>query len=437
MAGLSEQRIGQPIAEHARAHGGCGAVEHGQQRALAIAVAQRASELQAAARRLVDFQPVGGRVMLQSIDVGQRAFLRFDQILEHRAGRPDRRGRLAVEAEPLERQGAKMPGQRLVGRLRGEGPGRPAGDQNPPGRSGDLPAAVVGQQAFGRSDPGQLVGQPIGRKASGLKAARGKIDPGDAGHPATPGRVTVGRRIGRGRHHGGQVVAGPWVEQGIVGDRAGTDDTGQLAFDQPFGLFGVFDLFANGGPQSGGDQLAQVAFQLVIGKAGHRNGVGPLFAAGQRQVEHPGGRLGVVVKHLIEIPHAKQQDRVRAGRLGIQVLLHHRGGHGEARNSERGTRTEKGGSGPNLAVEVVRTAHAIKTGELARSGPASTAGASLEIPEPDDRQTRRSGRINNRGTQSGLVSQLRVPRSQFSSSLPSTHKHSLKDFACRLAVIRR
>ena len=37
--------------------------------------------------------------------------------------------------------------------------------------------------------------------------------------------------------------------------------------------FGVFDLVADGNPQTGGDQLSQVAFQLVIGKAGHGSAV--------------------------------------------------------------------------------------------------------------------------------------------------------------------
>ena len=50
------QRIGQPIGQQPRAHRRGRAIEHGQQRAFAAALAQRAGDLQAAARRFVDFQ---------------------------------------------------------------------------------------------------------------------------------------------------------------------------------------------------------------------------------------------------------------------------------------------------------------------------------------------------------------------------------------------
>ena len=57
---------------------------------------------------------------------------------------------------------------------------------------------------------------------------------------------------------------------------------------------------------------------------------GALLAAGQREVQHAGGRLGVVVEHLVEVAHAKQQQRVGTRPLRFLILLHH-GGYDSSR----------------------------------------------------------------------------------------------------------
>ena len=44
------------------------------------------------------------------------------------------------------------------------------------------------------------------------------------------------------------------------------------------------------------------------------------------EAEHAGGGLGVVEEQLVEVAHAEQQQRIAGGRLGLVVLLHHRGG---------------------------------------------------------------------------------------------------------------
>ena len=120
------------------------------------------------------------------------------------------------------------------------------------------------------------------------------------------------------------------IQQGVVGDGAGRDDPRHFALHQPLGQLGVFHLFADGRPEARGDQLAQVAFQLMVGEAGHGDGVVALVAAGQGQVEHAGGGLGVVVEHLVEVAHAEQQQGVGARPLRLLVLLHHGGGgHGQ------------------------------------------------------------------------------------------------------------
>jgi len=47
-------------------------------------------------------------------------------------------------------------------------------------------------------------------------------------------------------------------------------------------------------------------------------------AAGQRDAEQLGGALGVVEEHLVEVAHAKEQDRVLVPRLDFAVLQHER-----------------------------------------------------------------------------------------------------------------
>src|SRR5258708_3202805 len=46
-------------------------------------------------------------------------------------------------------------------------------------------------------------------------------------------------------------------------------------------------------------------------------------ARGEREVEQARGALGVVVKHLVEIAHAVEEQHVGVLRLDAQVLLHH------------------------------------------------------------------------------------------------------------------
>lgn len=72
------------------------------------------------------------------------------------------------------------------------------------------------------------------------------------------------------------------------------------------------------------DQLADVVFRRVVGNAGHGNlaALAPL-AGGQGEVEDPGGGLGVIEKHLVEITQAEEKDFLFVDALHVQVLLHH------------------------------------------------------------------------------------------------------------------
>ena len=88
-----DQRVGQPVGQEPRAHGGDGAVQHGQQRAVAAALADGPRDLQAAAAGFVDLQGRGAAIGLQAIDVLQRGLLRLVEIIDHARPRPAGPGR--------------------------------------------------------------------------------------------------------------------------------------------------------------------------------------------------------------------------------------------------------------------------------------------------------------------------------------------------------
>src|SRR5262245_51277645 len=68
-------------------------------------------------------------------------------------------------------------------------------------------------------------------------------------------------------------------------------------------------------------QLVQVGFELMVRKTGHRQRPVP---RGQRQTEQLVGGFRVVTKHLIEIPHAEEEQHVWMPLLGRTVLVHER-----------------------------------------------------------------------------------------------------------------
>ncbi len=61
-----------------------------------------------------------------------------------------------------------------------------------------------------------------------------------------------------------------------------------------------------------------VARRYVRFRAGEGHAVAP---AGERDGEDPGGDLGVVVEHLVEVAHAEKQDLVAVARFDLAVLL--------------------------------------------------------------------------------------------------------------------
>ncbi len=109
--GQFSQWIGHPIGQQPRAHRGLRAVQDRQQRSIAPAFAQCLGDLQAAARRFVDFQSRASVIRQEPIEMCQRGLLCFGEIIENGAGGSQRRGiESFVETEAFERGRAEVLG---------------------------------------------------------------------------------------------------------------------------------------------------------------------------------------------------------------------------------------------------------------------------------------------------------------------------------------
>ena len=184
-------------------------------------------------------------------------------------------------------------------------------------------AAPDAHDELPRLEDGDLVGQrlqAVGAVVFGrAELARGQIqqrhaEPGDAG----------GRRVlWRDRHQERRLAR---IQEAGVREGAGRDDAHDLALDEALGLPRVFDLIADRDAESLLHEARDVGVDGVVGDAAHRNAaaVGVLRTRRQRDLEGTRGHERVLIEHLVEIPHAEQQDRIAILLLGVQILPHRR-----------------------------------------------------------------------------------------------------------------
>ncbi len=316
--GAVRQRRGDPVGQQAGAHGVRGPVDHGQQRAFAASVAERPGDFQAAASRFVDLQELAYSVGNQPVEVVEGRALRFQQVVQDGARGAHGGGVSGRESESFQAVGFKELGQAGLGRLMGKRPGGTTCDHAVARQVVRQRRCLFGQQAFTGTDPHQLVAQLANGKHGGEEPACGKVGPGQSRFRLALFRP--GHTVG----DGGQEVALARIEQCVVGQRARRDDAGDLAFHQALGQLRIFDLFADRGPITGGDDLAQVAVQLMMGESGHGNRILPFVATGQSQAQLARGGLRVLEEQFVEVPHPEQEQRIATRLLRVLVLLHHR-----------------------------------------------------------------------------------------------------------------
>ena len=186
----------------------------------------------------------------------------------------------------------------------------------------DRVAVAPLQDQLGRLESADLFGELVQRELARLELAGGCVD-------VCEPHGLAGRRDGGGEDDGGEEIV-LFLVQDAVGERhAGRDDLDDVALHDAFREPGVFELLADGDPVPGLQELRKVGFKGMMRKARQRDlSRGAVSAPGERDSQDAGGRDGVLLERLEEIPHPEQQDGVRIARFDLRVLLHQGGGHG-------------------------------------------------------------------------------------------------------------
>ena len=131
-------------------------------------------------------------------------------------------------------------------------------------------------------------------------------------------------RLLRGEDGGREIVT--LLLESRVLEGSGTNDPGDLAADE-LSRLDLAHLLAQRDAAPGGQQFLHVAARGVIRNAAHRH----LTALRQGDVQDRRGLLGIVEKHLVEVPEPeKQEGPWRTVTPQGVILLHHRccfGGH--------------------------------------------------------------------------------------------------------------
>ena len=309
-----DQRLLDPRAQQAAAHGRGRLVHQRQQASLALAAADGLGQFQVAAGVAVQQHRLCALIDAQPGDVLQGVLLRVSEVAHQRARRAGRRfvflaqaqgGQVAqveVTAEGLGGVGQLIPRAGLLG------------------GAGDFPAHALAQlhhvadDDLHRRDAGQLVRQGIRgiRHLMHEELARGHVREGQT-------------RPIRREAHGEQEVVRLLVQHGAFDHRAGGDDAGDAPLHQALGQRGILHLLADGDLVALGDEPLHIGIHGMMGHAAHgRALLKAAVAPGQRQLQLAGHESRVIEEHLIKVAQAEKEDAVLVLRLHLQILLHHR-----------------------------------------------------------------------------------------------------------------
>ena len=313
------ERLFDPAAEHPLAHGGAGLVQHPEQGAPLLATAQRLGQFQIGPRDRR--QPHELRLVVA--DDGLQAFDALDlsivQIFQQRRhGKADialfvdagLRGPVAAELI-FQRDGHKA---RRIALLFDKFDG----------------ALHIFLQVGGQLPAVEGVG--VHQHLTGVVAAQlGDDSRDDLFLPEFRDVGRAGGNVGKAEarrvpldENARDVVVFIILEHTALDDGAGRDHTDDIPLDKALGLSGVFHLLTDGDLVAFGDEPGHIAFVAVEGHPAH-GGALLLTAllAGQRQVQLPRGRPGIVEEHLVKVADAVEQNLVLVLFFDFQILLHH------------------------------------------------------------------------------------------------------------------
>ena len=223
-----QEGLSEPAAQQARAQGGAGVVQGGQQRPVAAVPAAGGEQFQVApglgVQGHIGVGVIGGR----RGEGGAFALVGIAQVVNDGAGGAHRQGQ-RLNAVGFQGEDAVVFQQGAAGEFRVEGGGVQSGDGRRVGTGGGSPFRRVvagGNQYFGGFQAGQFQGQPFCGDLGGGKLSGSNINISEAG--------------GAGfRADGGQIVVGLVVQQGGFQHGAGGYDADDAAFYDALGSCGV------------------------------------------------------------------------------------------------------------------------------------------------------------------------------------------------------
>ena len=274
----------------------------------------------------VDDQVVGPRPELQRAEMTQIGLLRVPQMLHESARGLDRRGMLdRAQAEAVQRRRAELIEQGRQGPIEIEERRLGVGNRH----RGVLetgegsPVEIPGQEHLPGAQGGKLVRRRAGRRGAAvlgdLQLSGGQVD----GRETEDGLRSLAARCDRR-----QQCRFTCLERAGVGERAGRDHPHDFAPDDSTCLARVLHLLAYRNAKPLSDQAGKVGVGRMPRNPAHRDlaAAGVLGTRREGQLQGFGRGDRVLVEELVEVAHAKEDQRVGVPALGVQVLAHGRGG---------------------------------------------------------------------------------------------------------------
>ena len=338
----SGERLPQPGPEQASAHRGGRAIERLGERARAGAGGPL-EDLQPCKRDRVDDDVVGAVAERETPQMGELTLLGVAQIVHESAGGANRSPVLLdPQPEPLERRRAELIEKGTVRPVEPVGPFVDRRDRHARrGRCQSLLETARGRhQQLAGSGCRDLVRERV-HAACAVVLRDAKLSRRQLRHRDPVGELRApARRVSRDRQQKCRLAS---LEVSRIRQGAGRHDTDHLPAHQPARLPGRLHLLADRNPETLADEAHDVCVGSVMRDTAHRNGIAVRVAAAgrERQIQGAGAGHRVLVEHLVEIAHPKENQSLGILALGIEVLPHRRRGSRLAGRSDPGRRSHR------------------------------------------------------------------------------------------------
>ena len=302
---------GQPLAQHAGAHG-TGAFVQGLHQGDAIGPRRTLEYFQITQGELIHPHKLGLVYAADSTDIPEAHVLGLFQIHQQGAGAADAQ-RIGFHGKALEAVHSQLALEALHGGIVHEGPLVDGGGKNV-------------SQALAQS----LFIPALHHQFLGFEGADqgGDIVQGTLGHLELAGAHIQegGAALVLFHREAAEVVVLLGIQHVLAKGDARRNNLRYTAFDKFLGKFRVLQLVADGHLKTGPHKFGKVVLQGMVWESGHGHGaLVPIGLFGLHQAQYPNGRNGIVRVALVEVSHAVQQQGFGVLCLHLEVMLEHGG----------------------------------------------------------------------------------------------------------------